>query len=131
MKVAGYLRAEEGSLGQHRLVNHNRYAFGLDALHDALHAAGSVVVRAGLHYEPVDADGAGLALEDAAGDKVFAGAVCFNNSVNEVLRHVFVVGQQLLGVFGEAVAAKAKTGVVVVLPNSGVKAHAFDDLAGV
>ena len=51
--------------------------------------------------------------------------------MDQVLRHVTVVGQQLLGVFGQAVAAVTKTGVVVMIPDAGVQTHAIDDLAGV
>lgn len=47
------------------------------------------------------------------------------------MRHGAVVGQQLLGVFGQAVAAVAKAGVVVVAAYARVQAHAVDDLAGV
>ena len=79
----------------------------------------------------MDADHSWRALKYLCRAKVFAGGVAVHNGTHDVLRHGIVVGQQLLGVFGQAVAAVAKAGVVVVLANAGVQAHAVDDLAGV
>jgi hypothetical protein len=50
--------------------------------------------------------------------------------LHQGLGHVLVVGQELLGVFGKAVAAVAGTGVVVVAADAGVEAHAINDLPG-
>jgi hypothetical protein len=60
--------------------------------------------------------------------KVFAGGVAVHNGTHDVLRHRIVVGQQLFGVLGQAVAAITKAGVVVVVANARVQAHAVDDL---
>ena len=57
----------------------------------------AVAVVAGFFQHPV-------------GDKVLAGAVGVHDGLNQVLRHVLVVGQQLLGVLGQAVAAVAGRG---------------------
>lgn len=65
------------------------------------------------------------------GDEVFAGGVGFDDGVNEVLRHFAVVGEQLFGVFGQAVATVAEAGVVVVVADARIEAHAVDDLFGV
>ena len=48
------------------------------------------------------------------GDEVFAGGVGVDDGANQCLRHILVVGQQLFGIFGQAVTAIAKAGVVVV-----------------
>ena len=64
------------------------------------------------------------------GDEVLARAVGLDNRLDEVLRHVLVVGQQLLGVLGQAVAAVAEAGVVVVGADAQLQAHALDDVGG-
>ena len=38
-------------------------------------------------------------------NKVFTSSIALNNSLNQILRHVCVVRQQLFGVFRQAVAA--------------------------
>ena len=73
---------------------------------------------------------AGLA-QHGVGDVVLAGAVGLHDGGHHVLRHVLVVGQQLLGVLGQAVAAVAEGGVVVVAADAGVQTYALDDGARV
>lgn len=51
--------AEEVGVGQRRFVNDDFDAFGLEPFHDALDAAGAVVVRACFHDQAVDADDGG------------------------------------------------------------------------
>ena len=51
--------------------------------------------------------------------------------MDEVLRDFAVVGEELFGVFGQAVAAVAEAGVVVVVADARVEADAVDDLFGV
>ena len=51
--------------------------------------------------------------------------------MDQVLRHVAVVGEQLLGVLGQAVAAVSEAGVVVVGTDARVEADAVNDLARV
>ena len=70
-------------------------------------------------------------LEDLVGNKVLAGAVALDDGGHHILRNVLIVGQELLGVFGEAVAAVAKAGVVVVSADAGVKTDAVDDVLSV
>lgn len=122
------------------LVDHHGHALGLHALHDALDGARAEVVGVGLHRQAVDAhDRLRLALVDAVphhlqhlvGDEVLAGAVGLHDGLDQVLGHVLVVGQQLLGVLGQAVAAVAEAGVVVVAADARLQAHAVDDVAGV
>ena len=64
----------------------------------------------------------------AVGYEVFACAVALNDSLNEVFGHVGIVGEQLLGVFGQAVAAVAERWVVVLHTDARVEADAFDNL---
>ena len=69
--------------------------------------------------------------EDLVGDEVFAGAVALDNGRHHVLRDILIVGQELLGVLGEAIAAVAEAGVVVVGADAGVQSDAVDDGLGV
>ena len=62
---------------------------------------------------------------------VFARGVAVHNGAHDVLWRIAVIGQQLFGVFGQAIAAIAKAGVVVVAAYAGVQTHAVDDLPGV
>ncbi len=134
------LGAEELRRVQRGLVDHNGHALGLHALHDALDGARTEVVGVGLHRQAVHAhDWLRLALVHAVphhlqhldGDEVLAGAVGLDDGLDQVLRHVLVVGQQLLGVLGQAVAAVAEAGVVVVAADARLQAHAVDYVAGV
>ena len=134
------LGAEELRRVQRGLVDHHGHALGLHALHDALDGARAEVVGVRLHRQAVDAHDrlllAGVHtvphhLQHLVGDEVLAGAVGIHDGLDQVLRHVPVVGQQLLGVLGQAVAAVAEAGVVVVAADSRLQAHAVDDVAGV
>ena len=120
------------------LVDHHGHALGLYALHDALDGARAEVVGVGLHRQAVDAhDRLRLALVDAiphhlqhlVGDEVLAGAVCLHDGLDQVLGHVLVVREQLLGVLGQAVAAVAEAGVVVVAADARLQARVVDDVA--
>lgn len=136
----GHLGAEELRRVQRGLVDHHGHALGLHALHDALDGARAEVVGVRLHRQAVHAhDRLRLALVHAVpyhlqhlvGDEVLAGAVGLHDGLDQVLRHVLVVRQQLLGVLGQAVAAVAEAGVVVVAADARLQAHAVDDVAGV
>ena len=61
------------------------------------------------------------------GDEILARAVALNNGRHHLLGHVGVVGQQLLGVLGQAVAAVAERRIVVMHPDARVEADALDD----
>ena len=119
LQLVGHLGAEELRRVQRGLVDHHGHALGLHALHDALDGARAEVIRVGLHRQAVDAhDRLRLALVHAVphhlqhlvGDEVLAGAVGLHDGLDQVIRHILVVGQQLLGVFGRAVAAIAEAG---------------------
>ena len=137
---------ERAAVLQRGLVDDQRRALGLYPLHHALDAALPEVVAAGLHRQAVHADD-GLVLprrvplpvvlvrsghpEHLPGDEVLPRAVALHDRSHHVLRYVLVVGQQLLGVLGEAVAAVPERRVVVVRADARIKAYAPDDGRGV
>ena len=136
----GHLGAEELRRVQRGLVDHHGHALGLHALHDALDRARAEVVGVGLHRQAVHAhdrlllagiDAVPHHLQHLVGDEVLAGAVGVHDGLDQVLGHVFIICQQLLGVLGQAVAAVAEAGVVVVAADARLQAHAVDDVAGV
>ena len=140
VQVVRYLGPEELRRVQRGLVDHHRYALGLHALHDTLDGARAEVVGVGLHRQAVHAhDRLRLALVHAVPHhlqhlvchEVLAGAVGIHDGLDQVLGHAPVVGQQLLGVLGQAVAAVAEAGVVVVAADARLQAHAVDDVTGV
>ena len=110
------------------LVDDDRDSFRLDALHDALDGGSAEVVRIGLHGEAVDADGVRFFGNDAVGDEVLADRVGLDDRFDHRLGHIAVIGEQLLGVFGEAVSAVAKRRIVVMAADTGIHAHTVDDL---
>lgn len=134
------LGTEELRRVQRGLVDHHGHALGLHALHDALDGARAEVVGVGLHRQAVHAHDrlllAGVHavphhLQHLVCHEVLAGAVGVHDGLDQVLRHVFIICQQLLGVLGQAVAAVSETRVVVVAADARLQAHAFDDVAGV
>ena len=149
VEVVHHAAAEEGfAVLERGFVDDDGGAFGFDALHHALDRTLAEVVGVRLHGEAENADdarafgrGAEVAVvvvvvvtghfEYAVGDEVFARGVRVDNGAHEVLRHVLVVGQELLGVLRQAVAAVAERGVVVHVADTGVETHAVNDLLGV
>ena len=145
--VDDFAAEEGGAVLEGGFVDDDRCALGLDALHDTLDGGLAEVVAVAFHGQTVDADGHsffpsaviavfGIAvirghLQDAVGDEVLAGAVALDDGLYQVLRHVLIVSQELLGVLGQAVAAVAEGGVVVIVANAGIQADALDDLGGV
>ena len=65
------------------------------------------------------------------GDEVFAGTVALDYRRHHILRHMLIIGEKLLGVFGEAVAAVAERWVVVVCANTRIETDALDYCLGV
>ena len=145
LQVVDHYRAEEGAaVGERGLVDDHPRALGLHPLHHALDAALPEVVAVRLHREPIDADDALLLirgiivatvvvvvvarlLQHLVGDEVLARAVALHDGRHHVLRHVGIVGQQLLGVLRQTVAAVAEARVVVVRADTRVEADAVDD----
>ena len=130
-------------------VNNDGSALRLDALHDALDGGLPEVVGICFHGQAVYADddvflfalfvaGVRLAVAVSSGnlqntvrDKVFSGAISLDDRLDEVLRHVLIVGEQLLGIFWQAVTAVAKGRIVVIITDPGIETDALDDLGGV
>ena len=77
------------------------------------------------------AHGARLAAQDIVCNEILACDVRGNNGANLRLRYVLIIGQQLLGVLGQAVATVAEARVVVVAADAWIEAHTFDDLSGI
>lgn len=141
LEVVDDFAAEEGAaVFEGGFVDDYFGTFGLDALHHALDGVLAEVVGVRLHRQAVDADDAlffvagvevaaveivvvrGFA-EHLVGDEVLAGAVAIDDGVDKVFGHVGVVGQELLGVLGQAVAAVAEGGVVVVAADAALSSR--------
>lgn len=123
VQIVDNLAAKEGSaILQSRLIDDNCRALGLDTLHNALNGRLTEVVGVGLHGQAVDADDTGLLvrrvilvlfpiavvarhLEHPVCNEIFAGAVGLHDGLDEIFRHILVVGEELLGIFRQAVAA--------------------------
>lgn len=123
LQVMHHLAPEELRRVQRGPVDHHGHAPALHALHDALDGARAEVVGVGLHRQAVDAhdwlriagvDAVPHHLQHLVGDEVLAGAVGVHDGLDQVLRHVLVVCEQLLGVLWQTVTAVAEAGVVVV-----------------
>ena len=144
IEVVDDLRAEEGgAVFEGGLVDDDLGTFGLDALHDALDGALAEVIAVALHGKAIDTNGDGLLAaivlvvsaigipagfaKHLVGNEVLTGAVALDNGCHHVLRHISVVGEQLLGVLGQAITAIAKTGVIIMCTNTGVEAYTGDD----
>ena len=55
----------------------------------------------------------------AVGNEILARAVAFHDGLDKGFRDILVIGQQLLGVFGQAVAAVTERRIVVVASDAG------------
>ena len=126
------------------LVDYDFCAFCLDALHDALYAALTEVVAARLHRKTVYTYDAFLLflgievplvivvivpshMQHPVRDEVLPRTVGIDYCLDQVLRDVVVVRQQLLRVLRKAVAPVTERRVVVVAPDPRVEAHPLDD----
>lgn len=130
IKVVDHFGAKEGrAVFERGFIDDNRRTLGLDALHHTLNGALAEVVGVGLHGQAIHTNHglmflAGIPfavgaigtskLEYAVGDEVFTGGVRIHDRLDEVLRHVLVVGEQLLRVLRQAVAAVTEARVVVM-----------------
>ena len=117
---------EEGAaIFQGGFVDDDGGSFGFDALHDTLNGGLTEVIGICFHGQSVNSDDAfffvfggivttaGIIVvsshgKNSIGNKVFSGSVGFHNGGHHVLGNIRIVGQQLLGVLGQTVAAVAK-----------------------
>ena len=150
-KVINHLAAkEQAAVFKGRLVDNDLGTFGFDAFHNALDGTLTEVIGVALHCEAEDANSrclkAGIVLgvyiilsvvvitshlEYLVGNEVLTGAVALYNGAHHVLRNICIVGQELLGVLGQAITTIAKAGVIVEGTNTGVKAYTLNDGLGV
>ena len=148
IKIIHHLTTKEGSsIFERGLIDDDLGAFGFDALHDALDGTLAEIVGITLHGQAIDTDSNGLLTaivlvvgaigipaglaKDFVGNEVLTGAVALDNGGHHVLGHIGIVGQELLGVLGEAIAAITKRGVVVVGANAGVETNARNNGLGI
>lgn len=89
------------------------------------------VVGVGLHGQTEDADDAvffgfcvifvvlivaviACHLEYTIRDKILAGTIGFHDGLNQVLRHIRIIGQELLRILRQTIAAVAKAWIIVM-----------------
>ena len=106
LKIIDHQRSEEGfPVIQRWLIDNDRSALGLDALHDALNAALAEVVRIGLHGKAIDPHGdrsffrrilhgagrivSGL-VQHSVRNEILANPVALNNRLDQILRHILI-----------------------------------------
>ena len=148
-EVVDHFRAEEcGTVVERGFVDDNGRTFSLDALHHTLDRRLAEIVGIGLHGQSVDADDARLLrgapecicrgvivisrhAEHLIGYEVLAGAVALDDGGHHVLRHIGIVGQQLFGVLGQAIATIAERWIVIVRADSRIKTDALDYGTGI
>ena len=65
--------------------------------------------------------------EYLVGNEVLAGAVALYNGTHHVLGHILIVGQELLGVLGQAIASITEARVVIMGADAGIETNALDD----
>ena len=142
-QIIHHLASEERfAIGNRGLVDDDLGTLGLDALHDALDGALAEVIRIRLHGEAVDTNDAFLLFASIplaasfviasltqylVGNEVLTGAVALDNGGHHLLGHIGIVGQELLGVLRQAIAAISERGVVVMGADAGVEAYTGDD----
>src|SRR3546814_4572194 len=61
----------------------------------------------------MDADDAGATPDHFGRHEILARSVRRNDRLDQILRHILVIGEHLLGVLGQAIAAIAEGGIVV------------------
>ena len=66
-------------------------------------------------------------LQDAVGNEFLPGTVALHDRLDQILGNIAVIGQQLLGVLGQTVAAVAEGWVVVVITDTWIEADPLND----
>ena len=133
LQIAHHDAVEEMLFLHCRFVHDDLHAFGFDALHHALNAALAEIIAARLHRQAVHADNRPRILrktcanQNPLGNKVLAGTIGVDDRTDDVVGHVVVVGQKLLGILGQTVAAVSKGRIVVMAADARIQTHAFND----
>ena len=112
-------------------VNDNLDSLSLKLFDDIEGRALPKVVGATFHGKAECADDLRLHRQNLIDDKLLACAVGIDDCANQVLGNILEVGEELLGILGQAVAAVAEAGVVVMGPDTRIQANALDDIARV
>ena len=144
-QVVHYLAAEEGcAIFQGWLIDDYLGTLRLDTLHDALDSTLAEVVAVRLHRQAIHTYHTGVLLagiiavvigiaivprffQYRIGDIVLSRAIALHNRLNQVLRHIGVVRQELFGVLRQTVATIAEAWVVIVCADTWIQAHTLDD----
>ena len=102
------------------------------------------IVAVGLHRQAVDADDTLFFLgcivialiviivvtshiQDSIGDEILSCSVTFNDSSHHILGNILIIGQKLLGVFRQTIAAISETGVVIMRTNARIESYPLND----
>ena len=144
LQIVHHEAPEEGrSVFEGRLVDNHRGALRLDALHDTLDGALTEIVGIRLHRQAVDADHYLVLLvlrilrrvavgsrdiQHAVRNEILPRPVRLHNRLDQILRNVLIVRQQLLRILRQAVSAVTERRIVVVRPDAGIQTDAVNDL---
>lgn len=66
-------------------------------------------------------------MQDPVRDEILPRAVAFHNRLDQILRHILVIGQQLLRILRQAVASITERRVVVMVPDPGIQTYPLND----
>ena len=66
--------------------------FGFNPLHDPLDSGGAEVIGTGLHHQTVDTYYLRLAGNHAVGNKILTGGIRIDDSADQVVWHLLIVG---------------------------------------
>lgn len=80
----------------------------LMCIHNALDGAGTEVIAASFHHQTINKDLIGAVTKNGFRNKIFAGGIGIHNCADQIIGHLRVIGQQQLGVFGQAINAITK-----------------------
>lgn len=139
---------ECGSVLERRFVDNDLCALCLDAFHHTLNAALAEIVAIALHCQAIDSDGAGFLflctiiilvgiviitslVEHTVGNEILSGSVTFHDGLNQVLRNVSIVGEQLLGVFREAITSVSERRIIIESSDAWIESYTIDNGFGV
>ena len=75
-----------------RFIYYNDNTFGLDSLHDALNGGRPEIIGILLHRQAIHTDNFWVTADDFISNMVLTGAVRLNDSGNQILRYIVIVG---------------------------------------
>ena len=117
-----------------RVHNDDLSPFGLDTFHHTLYGRLAEIVGVRFHRETehthhsrlfplrIPLAGSGVITgfpQHLVGDKILTGAVALHDGRHHALGDIRIVGEQLFGIFGQAVTAVAETRIVVMDTDTG------------